>query len=267
MSTSSARPSSPINSEMTHAVGSPFPHSDEEVLSLDIYDDFSYRIRRQRRVVYVCVLDRELLPPDWDEQWDTLTVRRGPSGIECTPDEFVPHGLDLERPDLPVAPFYNLLDLTWVNRIGETLWEVEYGQKSWIMKVARFDYELRFIQPEVSVYAALAASRFPMAPKFVGFVYEESKARTIGFLLEKLDGVTPGIQNLAECRETVQLLHRHGIVHGALLKYNFLITDNGAMLFDYGVSTVVGEVDPVVGEQELTSLETQLKSTSTLGRK
>jgi hypothetical protein len=111
----------------------------KEVLSLDLEEnDFLYRIRKNSRIVYVSVLDGGVLPPDyrtdgdrvlsklrnlpnWEEDWRTLTVRRGVQGIESTPDEFLPHGLDVGQLNIPEAIFLNLLDLSTVSRISDRI--------------------------------------------------------------------------------------------------------------------------------------------------
>ncbi|KAA8642594.1 uncharacterized protein ATNIH1004_011539 [Aspergillus tanneri] len=219
--------------------------NNEELLSLDLEEnDFLYRIRRNSRIVYVSILDEDILPPDcrtdgyrvisklrkiprWEDKWKTLTVRRSFQGIESTPDEFSPHGLDLGQINIPSTIFVNLLDLTTISRISDRISRVRCGDGTWILKVARFKHEIPALQREVSVYSTLTLSGFPHAPRFIGFVYEETKARIVGFLMEEISGKPPDIQNLKDCTEAVHLLHTFGIIHGDLNKYNFLITEHG----------------------------------------
>ncbi|EAW19565.1 uncharacterized protein NFIA_026390 [Aspergillus fischeri NRRL 181] len=206
-------------------------------------------------------------PVEWEEEWKTLTVRRGFQGIESNLDEFKPHGLHLEQLSIPGAIFLNLLDMRKVSRISDRISRVNYDGETWILKIARFRHEIPALQEEVSIYSTLTASAFPLAPKFIGFVYEETKARTVGFLMEEILGETPDIHNLKDCVETVRLLHTFGIVHGDLNKYNFLMTEHGAKIFDFEASAAEGEVDPTAAEEELKALASKLADESGIGKR
>ncbi|KAB8269430.1 hypothetical protein BDV30DRAFT_229861 [Aspergillus minisclerotigenes] len=237
----------------------------EEVLSLDLEEnDFLYRIRRNSRIVYVSVLDAGILPPDyrtdgflvlaklqnipkWNDKWKTLTVRNTAQGIQSSPDEFPPHGLGLGQLNHPSAIFVNILDLTTVSRTSYRLSRVRHGEESWVLKIARFKHEIASLQNEVSIYSKLMASGVSFCPKFIGFV-------------------TPGIQDLKDCTETVRLLHEHGIVHGDLNKYNFLVTEEGVKLFDFEVSAAQEDADPGSTEDELKGLAARLEDESGIGR-
>ncbi|KAL4816903.1 hypothetical protein BDW67DRAFT_161097 [Aspergillus spinulosporus] len=253
---------------------------DEEVLSLDLEEeDYLYRIRRNKRIVYVSILSGDILPHDcrtdssrilsqlrnipmWEGEWKTITIQRNSHGLESTPDKFLPHGLDLRQLDSNSGSIYNLLDLATVSRISDRISRVRCDGKTWILKVARFRHELPALQREVSVYSTLASSGFQLAPRFIGFIYEETKDRTVGFLMEEILGSHPDIQNLDECRETARRLHASGIIHGDLNRYNFLMTDSGAKVFDFEVSVAEGDADPAAAEEEMKTLESKLKDES-----
>ncbi|PIG79091.1 hypothetical protein AARAC_008029 [Aspergillus arachidicola] len=257
---------------------------DEDVLSLDLEEnDFLYRIRRDSRIVYVSILDGDIVPPEyrtdgflvlaklqkipkWNDKWKTLTVRNTAQGIESSPDEFPPHGLDLGQLNHPSAIFVNILDLTTVSRISYRLSRVRHGEESWVLKIARFKHEISSLHNEVSVYSKLMASGFSFCPNFIGFVYEETKDRTIGFLMEEISGRTPGIQDLKDCAETVRLLHEHGIVHGDINRYNFLVTDEGVKLFDFEVSAAQEDADSGAAKEELKGLAARLEDELGIGR-
>ncbi|KAB8223506.1 hypothetical protein BDV33DRAFT_188871 [Aspergillus novoparasiticus] len=256
----------------------------EEVLSLDLEeDDFLYRIRRNSRIVYVSILDGDILPPDyrtdsflvlaklqnipkWDDKWKTLTVRNTAQGIESSPDEFPPHGLELGQLNHPSAIFVNILYLTTVSRISYRLSRVRHGEESWVLKIARFKHEIASLQNEVSIYSNLMASGFSFCPTSIGFVYEETKDRTIVFIMEEISGRTPSIQDLKDCTGTVRLLHEAGIVHGDLNKYNFLVTEVGVKLFDFEVSAAKEDADLGLTEDELKGLAARLEDESGIGR-
>ncbi|KAE8412289.1 hypothetical protein BDV36DRAFT_305011 [Aspergillus pseudocaelatus] len=257
---------------------------DYEVLSLDLEEnDFLYRIRRNSRIVYVSILDGGILPPDyrtdgylvlaklqnipkWNDEWKTLTVRNTAQGVKSSIDEFPPHRLDLEQLDHPFAIFVNFLDLTTVSRISYRLSRVRYGDEIWVLKIARFKHEIPSLQHEVSIYSKLMASGYPLAPKFIAFVYEETKNRTVGFLMEEVSGRIPGTQDFNDCAETVRLLHEHGIVHGDLNKHNFLVTEEGVKLFYFEVSAAKEDADPAATEEELKGLVARLEDESGIGR-
>jgi serine/threonine protein kinase len=255
------------------------------VLSLDLEEnDYLYRIRKNSRIVYVSVLDGDIFPrdcrtdgdrvlsklreiPEWEEEWKTLTVRRGFHGIDSTADEFMPHGLDLRQLNIPGAVFLNLLDLTTVSRISDRVSRVKYDGETWILKVARFRHEIPALQQEVWIYSTLTSTGFPLAPKFIGFVYEETEARIVGFLMEEIFGETADIHNLKDCVETVRLLHAFGIVHGDLNKYNLLMTEQGAKIFDFEASAAQGNVDPAAAEEEVKALASKLADESGIGKR
>lgn len=257
----------------------------KEVLSLDLLEnDYLYRIKRNTRIVYVSVLDGDIVPldcrsdsfrilsklrkvPRWEEEWKTLTVRSGSHGIESTPDEFSPHGLDLGRLNVSSAMFYNLSDLRTVSRISDRISRVSCDGETRILKIAQFKYEIPYLQQEVSVYSTLTSAGFPLAPRFIGYVYEETKDRTVGFLMEEIFGNPPDIQNLSECVKTVRLLHTFGIVHGDPNRYNFLMTENGAKVFDFEVSVAKEDVGPAAAQEEIESLEAKLKDESGIGKR
>ncbi|KAB8254064.1 hypothetical protein BDV32DRAFT_143210 [Aspergillus pseudonomiae] len=242
----------------------------EEILSLDLEeDDFLYRIRRNSRIVLYSyrVLSKLRKILRWEEEWNTLTVRRSSQGVESSPNKSPPHGLDLRQIDIPDAIFVDLLDLTTVSRISDRISCVKHGRESRILKVARFKHEIPALQQEVAVYSNLTLSGFPHAPKFIGFVYEETKFRVVGFLIESITGKPPGVQNLRDYTETVRLLHAYGIVHGDLNKYNFLITEHGAKVFDFENAVVQGNVDPETAENEIETLAVKLEDESGIGKR
>ncbi|KAI2791734.1 hypothetical protein POX_c04611 [Penicillium oxalicum] len=229
----------------------------EEVLSLDLEDnDFLYRIRRKSRIVYVSVLHEDIIPseertdgsrilsnlravPNWNGDWTTLTIRKTPKGvIETTVDEFPPHSLNTAVIHGKDAPYFNILDLVPFSRISDRVSRVVLGDKTLVLKIARFRHEVPALQREVSTYALLASRGFPLAPKVIGYAYEGTINRTIGLLMEDIAGSTPGSGDLEDCQITARLLHDYGILHRDLNRYNFLMTDHGAIVFDFEVAVV-----------------------------
>ncbi|RAL13241.1 uncharacterized protein BO97DRAFT_433945 [Aspergillus homomorphus CBS 101889] len=258
---------------------------DEEVLSLDLEkDDYLYRIRKKNRIVYVHVLNGDAIPPDyrtdsyrillhlrkvprWEEEWTTLTVRRGAHGLESTLNEFKPHGLNLAKLDVSSAKFYNLSDLTRVSRISDRMFCVKGDNEIWVMKIASFKHEVRYLQQEVAIYSKLASAGFPLAPRLIGYVYEETKDRTMGFLMEKISGYPPSIDDLEACTKTIRLLHTFGILHGDTNRYNFLMTEKGAQIFDFEGSVALEDKGSEAALKEVEGLEAHLLESSGRGQK
>lgn len=81
--------------------------------------------------------------PRWNEAWTTLTVRMGPEGvIETAVDEFVPHSFDTTVIGGQDATFVNILELIPCSRISDRVSRVVLDDKSCVLKIARFQYEV-----------------------------------------------------------------------------------------------------------------------------
>lgn len=261
-------------------------HRKEEVLSLDLEEnDFLYRIQRESRIVYVSVLHEDIIPvgertdslrilsklrgvPKWDENWTTLTVRRSSDGvIQSTVDEFPPHFLDTKALGVQDPIYFNILDLKPLSRISDRISRVVLDDKTRILKIARFRHEIPALQQEVLIYASLASRGFAFAPKVLGYAYEELRDRTIGFLMEDISGRTPGAEDLKDCEKTIRLLHESGILHGDVNRYNFLMTDCGAIVFDFEVATIKEVVASKESDDEIKSLVEKFKDNSGVGKR
>jgi hypothetical protein len=261
-------------------------HGIEEVLSLDLEkNDFLYRIQRESRIVYVSVLHDDIIPvgertdslrilsklkgvPKWDENWTTLTIRRSSdSVIQSTVDEFPPHSLDTKALDVQDPIYFNILDLKPSSRISDRISRVVLDDKTMILKIARFQYEIPALQQEVLIYALLASRGFAFAPKVLGYAYEELRDRTIGFLMEDISGRTPGAEDLKFCEGTIRLLHKSGILHGDVNRYNFLMADCGAIVFDFEVATIKEVVASKESDDEIETLVEKLKDNSGVGKR
>jgi hypothetical protein len=231
---------------------------EEEILSLDLErNDLLYRIRRGPRIVYVNVLHEDIIPwecqtkpsrirkklrlvPRWNEEWTTLTVQKTSGAIVSIPDEFAPHFL----PEADIRDChdirFNILDLTPVTEINDRVSRVMLpgSASTCILKIARFGQEIPGLASEVLIYSTLKSRGFSLAPKFLAYAYEEVEDRIVGILIEDLTGTVPDQQDLDHCERTVRLLHDAGVIHGDAHRYNFLMTDVGAKVFDFEISTV-----------------------------
>lgn len=154
-----------------------------------------------------------------------------------------------------------------VARISHRVSRVMFGgDRIAVLKIAPFQFEVSSLQRELSIYAKLMSSGFAFAPKSLGYVYEEVEDRTIGLLMEDISGRTPGIGDLEACEKTVRLFHEQGIVHGDLNKYNMLVSNNGVVIFDFGVSTIREDEESLEAQEELRSLAERLLDDSGIGK-
>ena len=225
----------------------------EQVLSLDIEDgEYHHRIQRGTRVVYVVLKHTALVPPDdrtdsyrilqklrqiptWaDQTWTTLVATKAnDNSIESRLDEFRPHALDATVIENRPFPLFNLLSLSKTDRISDRLCRVATTQQSSlaICKIARFGWELRYIEREIQALTHLMAKDFVLMPTFLGHVFEGKQDRVFGFLMEEIVGRHPEPSDLHACETSLRLLHGTGVVHGDLNRYNIIVTEDGVAKF------------------------------------
>ena len=252
----------------------------QEVLSVDLEDrDDLYRIRRGRRVVYISILAPSIIPredktnshevisnlrklPEWNQDWQTLTVAKLGEEMRCSKNEFLPHRLRESERLVSCDKYFDIADLRLVDRISDRVSLVLQDNKLSCLKIARFSHELTYLRQEIWAYSILIEHGFTGAPEFYGYVYEEQRDRVIGFVMEKLCGRHAGVADLQSCHTLVQQIHFAGLIHGDLNKYNFIVTKQGAKLVDFEASTAQGKNAQI---QELESLADRLASTSREG--
>lgn len=104
--------------------------------------------------------------------------------------------------------------------------------------MARFDFEIQFLVPELKTYYHLARCGSSLAPRLVGYIYKETPNRAISFLLEALEGrfAEPGDIDLYN--EALDSLHQHGVIQCDFRRYNCLITAAGPILIDFEASII-----------------------------
>lgn len=128
-----------------------------------------------------------------------------------------------------------------------------------IAKIARFEWELPRIERETRAYQLLEGSG--LAPRFLGHVHENG--RIMGFILEKLEGSPASISHLSSCETAIGGLHRLGLLHGDVNRYNFLVTEEGVKLLDFEGSQE--NASPESMHKELESIRTKLTDESGRG--
>lgn len=128
-----------------------------------------------------------------------------------------------------------------------------------IAKFARFDCEVMYYVAETRAYSWIEGHN--IGPRFLGYLTEEGRA--IGFLLERVEGWHPSISDLPACEAVVKRLHRLGILHGDLNRYNFLVSEKGATLIDF--ESAQRPEDRGAMKREMEGLREQLLDDSGIG--
>ncbi|KAL2753671.1 hypothetical protein ACRALDRAFT_2060808 [Sodiomyces alcalophilus JCM 7366] len=248
--------------------------SDMEILSQYIDDEHGcYRLRAGPRVYYLTistdVFDDDtmcrpylLIPrlPDLpNTPWTTMAISRDQDGslasiISTDPLPEIRTTWHERRIDV--------LSLTRTRRIRSGVHEVQYDGAPAIAKMACFQWEIPRIEHETWAYSIIThhrsqhAHESPMAPSFLGHLIENG--RTIGFLLEKVDGERARPDDLPRCEALLRRVHRLGLVHGDVNRYNFIVNrdaENSVYLVDFEHCT---EFDEGLAREELLSLPAEL---------
>jgi hypothetical protein len=226
----------------------------DTMLSLDLGpNDCLYRIRRifgeVSKVVYVTITNPDIIPEErrtygpsvvaelsklneWNYHWTTLTVYKNCGKIWCKTDGFSPHALQKQQ-ILGEYPRYNILDLPILHSVKDRVSRVQLGQKACFLKIARFPHELGWLAQEIKVYHTLTECGSCLAPRLLGYAFEERYERVTGFLCESVDGRVSSISDLDSCSKALRRLHELDIIHGDITKYNIYITSEGPKFIDF----------------------------------
>jgi len=121
-----------------------------------------------------------------------------------------------------------------------------------IAKIARFEWEIPRIERETRAYQLLEGSG--LAPRFLGHIHEHG--RVIGLLLEKTQGREAGIGDLAECRTVLERIHKLGLLHGDVNRYNFVVGKELVTMIDFERSQIDGDESSM--RMEIESLSDEL---------
>lgn len=124
---------------------------------------------------------------------------------------------------------FDVLSLKRVQRHRENVHEVLFNGRTTISKIARWTWEIPRIDNETRVYEMFDQyqrqhpDESHIALKFLGHLTEDD--RVVGFLLEKVDGRFACLDDLIQCEELVHRIHKLGLIHGDVNRYNFLVDD------------------------------------------
>ena len=242
--------------------------------------DCYFRILANRTVKYITVkagaLDAEslndmpldfqnILPPlSYEEDtWKSACITRSPSSGQLA--------VTLLSADLPrVETIWHsrMIDFLDIERTEyltlftqECQWKESPSSERMIAKMARFHWEIQYLEAETRMYQVLDGRG--IAPRFLGHVHEGG--RVIGFLLEKIqDGRNAEPADLQICEAALRRFHGLGFLHGDCNKYNFIIRPDGqVVLIDFDKAKPCN--DQAVLETEIASLGEQLAETTGRG--
>ncbi|KAJ4155622.1 hypothetical protein LMH87_000858 [Akanthomyces muscarius] len=259
------------------------------VLDIDsLPDDPLYRIRRyiggRATVVYVHVSTTEFLAEDnrtygpgiirllskldeWRRpDWKTLTITmNAASTLQIDVDAFQPHSMS----PASIHGCYGLFDVLNLKREynvkARTRHCLARGAEVYV-KLARFEFEVRALEREVKVYHRLCGSA--VSPALVGYVYEDTHDRVVGFITEELVGHYPeSTDDYVACSEALRDLHEVGVIHGDMNKYNIIMTKDGPKFIDFEASRLRDETTDweKLAEKEKQNLYKGLSDQSGLG--
>ncbi|KFY86549.1 hypothetical protein V500_07549 [Pseudogymnoascus sp. VKM F-4518 (FW-2643)] len=133
-------------------------------------------------------------------------------------------------------------------------------QQTMIAKMARFPWEIQYIEAETRIYQLRQPLR--ITPTFLGHIHEAG--RVIGVLLEKVEGRPANSGDLEICKAALQHLHDRRILHGDCNRYNFIVgADDKVTLIDFDNAKV--DADAETMGREMASLEEQLREETDRG--
>jgi serine/threonine protein kinase len=150
----------------------------------------------------------------------------------------------------------DLRDLEPVKYLRHRVWQVRYRGRLSVAKIARFEFELPWVERETLVYSIIDGES--IGPSFLGHLTEEE--RVMGLLLEYVPDARPaGPADSAKCLTVLRKLHAFHILHTDTNIYNFLIvTETGVgLMCDFEDCKL--DVDSVELEQEEHDLRTKLQ--------
>ncbi|KAL2210618.1 alpha-galactosidase A [Sarocladium strictum] len=242
--------------------------------------DCHFRIRVGRSAKYIIVkagaLDAEALddmPLDFEDilppiqfsssSWKSAAVARNPTtyNLEATfSSADMPAVKSIWNPqlincfDIERAEFLTLLT-------QECKWATQPHSQVMVAKMARFYWEIPYIEAETRMYQVLDGRG--MAPKFLGHIHEEG--RVMGILFEKVTHGRPAAPgDLVRCKSALRRFHSLGYLHGGCNKYNFITRpDDTVVLIDFEKATKCN--DQALMDEEIASLESQLAETTGRG--
>lgn len=209
-----------------------------------------------------------------DDNWNVAYISRDPESGELRTSlsvkqlagvENVWHSVQIDVLDLEMESLTCLTYEVVVRETTDSATEKVYPFPppfKAIAKIARFEWEIPYIEQETRAYQVLHQKDPTIAPRLLGHIREGD--RVIGLLIEKIEGRRrASIGDLHKCEKALERFHNLGLLHGDVNRYNFLVGDDDVKLIDFEGFTE----DPTEEEKllEMQSLPAELVEESGRG--
>ena len=147
----------------------------------------------------------------------------------------------------------NIRELQPIRYFSPRTCKVLYDGQPAFAKIARFEYEIPWIERETLIYRIIENQL--IGPRFLGHLSEEG--RVIGVLLEYLSDTHWGtLEDLGVCLDVLRRLHKVNVLHKDVNRYNFMLRDGCCWMCDFEDSEI--DVSDKRLEKEEESLTTTL---------
>lgn len=104
----------------------------------------------------------------------------------------------------------SIFDLQILQSLKTRVFRVQRGERRCFLKIARFGFELCWLAQEIKTYHKLTQHDSALAPRILGYVFEETPHRVIGFIFEEVNGYRPNTLDFGICEIALQqrMIHR-----------------------------------------------------------
>ena len=141
----------------------------------------------------------------------------------------------------------DIITLPVVREIKVNVFKVKYAGEYAIAKIARFEFEIPYIEAETRSYRELDG--LGLGPKFLAHLSENG--RPMGMLIEYLDGQRPTKDDFDACSRALRHLHSRGWAHRDINRDNFIVLGSEARLVDFEESGPATEQERFAEMEEL----------------
>jgi len=180
----------------------------------------------------------KLLPPNIDPAYNLVHISSSGeskfSTVKLKAVDTVWHSTVVDIFTLPI-----------VRWIKASVVKVKYDGEYAIAKIARFEFEIPYIEAETRSYRDLHG--LGLGPKFLGHLSENG--RPMGMLIEYFDGRRPTQDDFEACSKALKRLHALGWAHRDINRDNFVVVGSEAKLVD------LEQAGPASEEERLAELE------------
>jgi hypothetical protein len=149
----------------------------------------------------------------------------------------------------------DLRELEPIKYLNECVCQCRYKSQLVVAKIARFEFEIQYIQQESRTYKLIDG--LGIGPRFLGHLTENG--RVMGVLLEYVPSRNARSSDLDVCLSALRRLHGLGILLNDTINLNFLVSIDGAGALLCDFSNCLFEVDDIRLQREEDDLENSLE--------